>query len=214
MTFRPRFGVIFLLSIVVSAVISDSTWSFSDELSAPETEVLLNDEVHASNQPDLPMNLASSPQGGSGLLFGDMESSNLFSSDDDGIGRSFELADCSSSELVPAIRKSRIRRRDGSTTCENQDSTPPTASNPPFDAAQDPWGGLQGLNRQFTEFRQEEDQNSACGLMTLTLLPWGACHSGSGTSPAGFVTIGGMTVVSVFLPQCSPGTLNLKLSLS
>lgn len=208
MIIRLVLHAIFDLSILVSLVMSNSAWSLNDELSAPETDFSLNDEVLAFDQPIL------SPQDGSDLFFEGVENSGLISSDDDGVGEPFELADCPSSELFPALDKSRMRRRDGSSECKNPASTPPSGSNPPFDAARNPFGS-QGMMQLLNSVRTDRQKNDACGYLTRGLLPFGLCHSGVGTSSTDVaVTIGELKFQTVNLQHCSPGMFKPKPSLT
>ena len=135
---------ILILSLLVPLIMSDSAWSLSDELSAPETNLPLHDEMLAFDQPTLAMNLNASPQDGSNMFFENVDNSGLVSDDDNDVGESWELAGCSSSEIFPAVGKSRMRRRDESTECKSPTSVPPTGSTPPFDASRSLFGS-QGM---------------------------------------------------------------------
>ena len=214
MTFRLCFNVISILPVIVSIVTSDSDWFGSDEPLAPENGFVWDDEVHEFDQPALPFDLASSIQDGFGSLFGDMEGSDLFASDDDGIGESFELAACSSSELFPAIGKSRMRRRDGSAACMNPASTPQTGTLPPFDAARDPFA-TQGMTRLLGDIRFDRPANSACEILTWGVLPVGVCHSGAGALPTNIIiTIGSLSFEAVDLQYCSICMFEPKFNLT
>lgn len=203
---RRSFDAIFVLSIILSIVMLTTAWSLSDDLFAPETEFSLNDEMLAFDQPTLPTDLDSSPQDESGLFFEDMESSSSLSSDENGVGGSFEIADCSPSELFPALGESRMRRRDGSAGCKNPASTPPTGAGPPFDAARDPFN-TQGMIF-LGGFRVNQPRNTDCSMLTAYVLPFGVCHSGNDVLPTGVsVTIGQRAFLAVDLQHCSPSML-------
>lgn len=108
--------------------------------------------------------------------------------DDTVLSDGFELADCSMSESPPAIgRKSRIRRLDGSGTCENPSTTPPTAVDEPSGSVSEKPVDLQDLMRLlssplFMEMsrrsKKDKDNNQYCFLYTDGNLPWGVCSSG------------------------------------
>ena len=137
----------------------------NDELSALETDFSLNDEVLAFDQPNLPMNLNLSPQDRSGLLLEGVKSSDLVSSDDD-VSGSFEVADFSSSELFPALGKSRMKRCGESAECRIPASMPFTGAIPPFDPAIDPFGVL--LNKVTLDLNQHSDCKAlAFGLLEV-----------------------------------------------
>lgn len=108
--------------------------------------------------------------------------------DDTLLGDSFEVADCSSSESLPAIsRKSRVRRLDGSGACVNPSPTPPTAVDEPSGSVSDKPVDLRDLMRLldspiFMEMsrqsKKDKDNNQYCFLYTDGNLPWGVCSSG------------------------------------
>lgn len=214
MAFRLAFTVMFSLSVVVPSVIADSDWSWSDDLPAPETEFPSIDEGLAFSQPDLFMDSTSSPQDGSDLLFGDMDSSDVFSSDHDSTSESFALADCSSSELSPATGISRMRRRDGAAGCQSPTLTPPNAAIPSFEATRDPAWGMRSLEKLFSTAKKDLDRNSACEMISEGLLLRGACYSGEDAVPAGLLTVGRLVFLSYTLQGCTPGTLKRSSSLS
>ena len=176
MGFRLLLDGIFILSILVSSVTSDSTGSSSNDLIFSDAELPLTDGALAFNQADLPLDLASSPQDGLDPLSGDLDSSDLFANEDGDLGESFELADCSLSEPFPG--KSRIRRRDESGVCAYPGITPPKSVAPPFDPAS-PLMSVLGFG--ILQYAQDADpvkqkKNVACGTLTKNMLPWGVCH--------------------------------------
>jgi hypothetical protein len=122
---------------------------------------------------------------------------NVFS-DDIILNDFFEVADCSTSEFLPSIgKKSRLRRRDESRTCEAPATIPPTDAKkkpkrpgrdsnptpPPYDPAR-----VDELNKQllygpdsydnFLSSGANQESNSFCYIFTQTLLPFGVCSSG------------------------------------
>lgn len=175
----------FILSMTVTFVTSDLAWSLNDELSAPETEFSLNDEVFTFDQD------------GSDLFSQDGGNSGLNSKDNDNVDDPFELAGCTS-ELFPAFGKSRMRRRRESADCKNPAFTPSMGAfpvGPPID----PFGIFQN------QVDLDSMRNSDCKLLTLGLLEIGLCHSGVGALPAGIdVTIGGLIFKAFDLQHCSP----------
>ena len=108
--------------------------------------------------------------------------------DDTLLSDSFEVADCSRSESLPAMgRKSRVRRLDGSGTCVNPSTTPPTAVDEPSGSVSDKPVDLRDLLRLldspiFMEMsrqsKKDKDNNQYCFLYTDGNLPWGVCSSG------------------------------------
>ena len=184
-----------IFSVIVPLVMSDSASPLNDELSAPETEFSLNNELLAFDQS---MNFNSSPE--PDLISEDAKSSDLFWNDENDVDESFKLADCSSSEIFPALGKSRMRRPGGSEECKNPTLTP---SNSAFslwwDPAIDPWDILQ--NR----VEQDSMRHSDCIVLTSNLLPFGLCHSGVGAVPSKQeVKIGGLSLTAFDLQHCSP----------
>lgn len=195
-----EFDAIFNFSIIVFFVILNSTWSLNDDLFTPETELLSNADISASDQLLLPTNPNSSPQDESDIFWGDAPPN-----DDGDIAESFDLVDCSSSNSFPAFGKSRIRRRDESTRCKNPSLTSPPSDNFPFGTSADPLAGLQ----LFTSFRRNRRKNTACDALTFNVLPFGVCNSGIDALPSiiMFVSIGGSLFIPVDLQHCSPGEM-------
>jgi hypothetical protein len=112
---------------------------------------------------------------------------------------SFEVADCSTSEFLSSIgKKSRVRRRDDSRTCEAPATIPPTDAKkkpkrpdrdsnptpPRYDPAR-----VDEVNQQlfygpdsydnFLLSGDNPETNSFCYLVTQTFLPFGVCSSGN-----------------------------------
>lgn len=204
---------ILIFFLLVILVMSDSAWSLSDELSAPETDLPLNDEMLAFNQPTLAMNLNASPQDGSNLFFEDVDNSGLVSDDDNDVRESWELAGCSSSESFPALGKSRMRRRDESTQCKSPTSVPPTGSIPPFDPSRTLLGS-PGMMQLLNTVKVDRVPNNVCVYLSRGVLPFAVCHSGNGViSTTLTVTIVEMTFSTVNLQHCSPGKLKSKRNL-
>ena len=198
------FHTIFTFSLLFCASTgnSDSVWPSNDgslfsETASDQTSPLF-DSLHSPEEFDS----SSSDVDTTGSLFESAESStsipseidynkiSLFSGDDALIlDDAFDLADCSTSEDLPAIEKSRLRRRDGSGSCTNPDMKPPTAADfPPGGANEgsDPeklaelWQLLQDpeyLN-MLTAAQSNPRHNTFCYILTGGLLAWGVCSSG------------------------------------
>ena len=113
-------------------------------------------------------------------------------SDDPLLDGSVAAADCSTSEILPAIgKKSRVKRLDDPGTCNNPDTTPRTGVNRPSGGR---GGGGDFENPKVGELmkllndpnflsmiirsRVNPDWNQYCFLFTDGLLPWGVCSSG------------------------------------
>lgn len=203
MAVRFLFDATFIFAIVVSLVMSDADSFLNDGLSAPDTEFSLNDQMFAFDQSTLPMNLDVLPQDGSDLFLENVKNGGLVSND--GVGESFELADCSSSEMFPALGKSRMRRRDGVSECKNSASTPPGGSLPPFDAAGSGLFGSPGMMTLFNTVTEKTPENINCGLFTLGALNFGVCHTGEGALDANYpISFNGARFGTVNLQNGSP----------
>lgn len=200
MTVRLILDTMFSFSVIVPLVMSDLAWPLNHELSAPETDFSLNNEVLAFDQS---MNFNSSPE--PDLFPENAKSSDFFSNDEIGVNESFELADCSSSELRPALGTSRMRRRGVSEECKNPTSTSSTSAFSLWDPAIDPWGLVE--NR----IEQNSLRYSDCVVLTFNVLPFGLCHSGVGAVPSEHeVNIGGLSLQTFDLQHCSPSMSNSK----
>lgn len=192
--------------VILPLVMSNSAWPLNDELSASETEFSLNDEVLASDQFKLSMNLDSSPE--PDFFFDNVKNSDLISNDGNNVGGSFDFADCSSSELFPTVDKLRIRRRDGSEECKNPTSTPSASGFSLWGPDIDPWDILQD------RVEQDSMRHRDCVVLTSGLLPFGLCHSGVGAVPSKQeVKIGGVSLRAFDLQHCSPSMFQPKLIL-
>lgn len=187
MGFRLVFDVLFILSIIVSPAKSDLIF---DDLPLSDTELPLNDDALAFNPQALPLtddtlafnqqaspvDLTSSPQEGSDSLFGDTGNIDLFSTEYDGVWETSQLAGCTSSELLPAIGKSRLRRRDGTGACENLDTTAPTDAGA---AAYDDFlRNLEETTNRKALGTNNLDLSINCAVISGGQLPWEICSSG------------------------------------
>lgn len=203
MAVRFLFDVTFVFAVVVSLVMSDS-----DLFSIPETGLSLNDGMLAFDQSASPMNFDVSPQDGSDLLFGNLDSGQLISNGDEGLDDPLELAECSSSNLFPALGKSRMKQRDRIPESEDLTWRPPnnnagSNSNPPFDRSRGLFGteGMMFLNRA----RERQSENSDCKLLTMGALNFGVCHTGEGEEIANYpISFNGARFVTVNLRNGSP----------
>ena len=104
---------------------------------------------------------------------------------------SFDVADCSTSILFPAIGKSRIKRAAAnSEKCKNPTSG--AINNPPLGGDEQGPTGPDVTDEEVDEFFQNpairrlwfkaedtENQNPSCHMISLGALPYGVCSSGS-----------------------------------
>lgn len=202
MAVRLFFDATFIVSVAASLLMSQPDLFLNDELSIPET---------AFDQSTLPIDFDLSPQDGSDLSLGGVEDSGLISNNDSGVGDPFELAGCSSSELFPALGKSRMRRRDAASECKNSGSASSSGNDPPIDSAGDPLGAL-GTTPLFNALSRESTPHAGCSLYSLGVLPVGVCHSGVGKENLNYpVAINGAIFETFVLERCTPliGTLSI-----
>lgn len=203
---------ILIFILPVSAANSDSLWSSNDDLLFPDTDLSLiqptlpYDQTAVTSPFELaelpPLNLQTSPTDSSLIPLENTNwDNNLFSSTsggdelalsllpadytilDDNV---FETADCSPSDFLPAIGKSRARRGE---QCRAPTKPPVTGSNNPKSpsGSGDPPIDFSGLNdllknplvlQKFKDARSNNDHNTFCYLFTAGYLPYGTCSSG------------------------------------
>lgn len=114
------------------------------------------------------------------------------------IGDSLELPDCSSSEIVPPIGKSRIKRLNGSGSCTNSPAHSSSGSvsgvggvggeEPDLSGLMELLPQDPGAVEKLTEAMSEDQKNTFCGLYTIYFLPYGVCSLGA-PMVAGVLTI-------------------------
>ena len=174
-----------------------SIWSLNDNLFAPETELLSNDELFAFDHSILPTNFNFSPQDESDMIFGDAPTN-----DGNDVGESFDLVDCRSSNPSSPFGKSRLRQRDESARCENSASTTLPLDNTSFGASDNPLILFQLV----ISLIRDRKQNEACDALTFHVLPFGVCNSGIEAFPSMtlLISIGESAFSPVNLQHCSP----------
>lgn len=196
MTVRIEFNAIFNFSIILFFVMLNTTWSLNVNLFAPETELLSNNELFASDQSILPTSFNFWPQDESDMIFGDAPPN-----DGDDVGESFDLVDCRSSNPSSPFDKSRKRRGDGSARCENPASIALPFDNTSFGASDNPLVLFQLV----ISLIRDRKQNEACDALTFHVLPFGVCNSGIEAFPSItlLVNIGDSVYSPVDLQHCS-----------
>lgn len=239
------FRTISVLSTIVSAAMLDfdPPESFGDDTLFSNPELPSSPSLISFNQPLSPpdpnLSLFDSsqlPDNAISFFTGyDKDTSDLPSWDfDDGISTSnwsddnnefnlfsddpFKLADCSASESLPMIRRSRRLRRRDDLKCTNPAATPqlslPTLElNPNVDL-----GSLDQISQdpETAALREAAEKNSdnnvSCYLLTKGQLPWGVCSSGVESSNHRYgrsLEIGVKHLEMWWLRPCSLGTLSL-----
>ena len=199
-------GIIFvLLSLANSNPLSyaDNDLLFSDSaaLSSNAEELLAFNSPGSSSLNDFS---SLPPLDASDSLFDDMTNAGdnpFLSSNDDKVNldESIQLADCSSSNDLSLIGRSRITRR-GGVSC-----TDPGANPLPISDMSD-----EGMSRNEWLFdRLQENHNSECRILTNDILPWGVCSDipAESLTPVSTSVISPTFAVPVFyLPTCTLGT--------
>lgn len=152
--------------------------STDEDGNLPGIDLSSNDGALALSEPAFLSDPISFSSEASDSLFENPEDTDLFLSDNFDLlnDQSFEIADCSSSDFSPSVNgKSRVKRIEGGTRCQNPDS-PLDASNPllhePFDVIKH----LEDSLAKATS-RKELNYNGICAAITRNVLPWGACSN-------------------------------------
>lgn len=127
----------------------------------------------------LPQNSGTDPSGF--LSWGVNDVSTMGSSFDDlGADHPFDLVDCSSSDHLPLLDNSRVRRNDNGAVCQQKtdgaDGGTEVWDIQRIQKALDSWTGAVGrLNGALSG----GEQNKFCSLLSFGVLPWGVCSSGN-----------------------------------
>lgn len=196
------FSMRILIIALTRLLITNADWVFSNDdllfpdqiAEAPVSASLFDfaeEPVEFSSLDDMALSSSSSFEP---LFFEDMGDTSdvLFSTNDVFADNTFELADCSASEIFPTIgkNKARVRRIDEpSEACKNP--TTDTDTDTPLPGADsngeslDP-DDLRNLlthpdtHRMLDELESStEGYHTACYLFTRGRLPWGVCSSGN-----------------------------------
>lgn len=112
----------------------------------------------------------------------------------------FEVANCITSEYMPLIGTSRIRRFDDGTSCKNPTEAPTLPRISP-EGASEPTTA--------TDVLTTDDTNSFCFAYTQGILPWGVCAPSGGN--AGWTELGGIKYAVYFVNPCTLGTSDRNL---
>lgn len=181
MRFPLMLNLISFLPIILSTIALDSTWSSDDDLFQNSGTPLPLDQTGP------PLALTTLPENTYFPdpledLFQDTNSNNIPLFDDASFDN-FELAGCSASEYLPAIGKSRFRRRDDPKSCANTMTPPAAADTLPGGASDTIPGSTSDRNSPprsgaLARALTVEDKNSFCATYTQGELPWGLCSSG------------------------------------
>lgn len=208
---RPLFGLISLFSIV-SALDSDPSWFLDGDFSS-DTDLALSPGVLSAALPsDLdfgvdsttpPVDSYSSDISSNNDLPWDtnLDSNNVLNFDDPLL-----IADCSSSENIPSIGTSRLRRRDGSASCVNNGVNKGTSGEINLPTVLFSSDALDALETKIMSTNRE--QNGNCLLYSQQVLPVGVCSSGriQDISVTGAITIGGVQFAALSIRNPILGT--------
>lgn len=195
--------LIYTFSALVHATALDLPWSSSDDvfqsdIESPSDQAALPfsqltpglDDTAASlfEPADAPVDLGSSNLHAPGSDLGDLDNSkDLFASgsnllsDNTVFNTGFDLSDCSPTDSLPNIGKSRARRRDDSQACPDPTvagAQMASGSADDLSSLRDLFTGLETIQR-LAGGSSTEDQNPACYEFTRGILPWGVCSSGN-----------------------------------
>ena len=184
---------------VLSASNVDISWPFYDDSLSPDPEFLLDQIDQISSPVNQISSLFDTSQLPDESIYENQEYDfNLASNKDDGwaetsswndipLEDSFDPPECSSSQILPAIGRSRVKRLDEPGTCKDRPvASFPSSGNLGGVSSTSP--DLSGLNELlpqtpgdvggFQEAMGDEDQNTFCVLYTNFVLPVGVCSAG------------------------------------
>lgn len=213
---RPFFVLISILS-AVSALAPDPSWFLNEDLSS---------NMDLSSSPEflsaaLPLDLdfgtdlttpSADPYSTDISSKNDLswdaglDSNNLFGSDS-----SLLVADCPSAESFPTIGKSRIRRLDRPSVCNNDAVNNGASTKIDLPTELFSPGGLDQLDKAITGL--DQPQNSPCFEITLGLLPVGVCSTAEllDTLVVGAISVRGIQFVSLTLRHVTFCTFSPRL---
>lgn len=193
---RLSLGVLFAISGITSAI--DSSLFNDDALSSNPS---LDLEAPALPSDDLTSTFSSQIESSSSSslfdqnLFSEASNSNTFeslssnlnddtifspSSDTVDVNNLLQLADCSTSDNLSLLNKSRVRRGNSPAICDNK-ANAATSGEGILGGQEDSVidASIRNALMQVGSDRIENDQNPLCHALTHGRLPWGVCNSGN-----------------------------------
>lgn len=176
---RLVFRLALYLSVLVSASDLDIIWPSSGDSLFSDTGLPMDQTSSSLIETNkLPEDPESSSFGGL-----DLSLSTPSAWDDVASNDSFNLADCPSSEQLPVIGKSRMRRLDEPGSCKIPTGVDTFPEDPSEEAAID--SRLLGDSMRnspgfawVTDAVEKQDHHLYCSVYSSNFLPWGVCSSG------------------------------------